>query len=135
MHWKFEGCIAHVSRSEPLVLKLVGYSARRFPVVNAGPQKASRSLATRSAVIRTLATRRLTGAHVRAQLQQYPQFVGTAPALDDLAFLEPRNVHSAGSDVPTGGRDPSELAVMGAADRIGDSNVSLVLHEAIDRHR
>jgi hypothetical protein len=69
------------------------------------------------------------------QLQQYPQFVGTAPALDDLAVLEPRNLHSAGSDVPTGGRDPKELAVMGAVKRVGDSNVSLVLHEPIDRHR
>lgn len=77
----------------------------------------------------------LTGAHFRAQLQQYPQFVGTAPALDDLAVLEPRNLHSAGSDGPTGGRDPRELAVMGAVDRIGHSNVSLGLHEVIDRHR
>jgi hypothetical protein len=29
----------------------------------------------------------LPGAHFRAQLQQYPQFVGTAPALHDLAVL------------------------------------------------
>ena len=78
---------------------------------------------------------RQTGAHFRAQFQQHPQFVGTAPALDDLAVLEPRNLHSAGIDWPAGGRDARELATMGAADRIGDSNVSLGLHEAIDRHR
>jgi hypothetical protein len=82
-----------------------------------------------------LQLKRLTGAHFRAQLQQYPQFVGTAPALDDLAVLEPRNLHSAGSDGPTGGRDPGELAVMGAVDRIGYGNVSLGLRDAIDRHR
>ena len=78
--------------------------------------------------------RALSGAHLRAQLQQYPQFVGTAPALHDLAALEPRNLHSAGSDGPTGGRDPSELAVMGAVERIGYSNVGLGLNKAIDRH-
>jgi len=86
-------------------------------------------------VVKKASVARLTGAHFRAQFQQHPQFVGTAPALDDLAVFEPRNLHSTGSDGPTGGRDPSELAAMGAADRIGDSNVSLGLHEAIDRHR
>ena len=65
-------------------------------------------------------------------------FSGLRAAFPDLTVTVDRLVQNE-TDIAiaytTGGRDPSELTVMGAVDRIGHSNVSLVLHEAIDRHR